>query len=292
MAEEAKKESCWDAVDAVVCINLDHRKDRWESFGRAVYGVIPEGKLHRERAVLGTTIAGYGQPPWFTEHTVDRNAHWAGTAGCLLSHRNVIRRAVREGWRNVLIFEDDVVSYATAEGLELLGETIRKMGQDGAYLLYLGYTGRAVCGRLVAQRGESSVLQVDGVGSTHAYLIGGGMYGRLLTALPQEDADAWEWLASHRAIDAFYCNELGWQRGVRFYAMRPQLYRQSGSPSDILLGKKYTLGETEVHVLNRSLYSLCRMMRYPYARLKATLNSCRTYRRALRGGFPGYRKKK
>ncbi len=282
---------CWDAIDAVVCINLDRRKDRWEAFCRTVQGCVPADKIHRESAVEGTQIPGSGEPPWFTEGTSDRAPHWCGTAGCLLSHRNVIRRAKQAGWRNVLIFEDDIEAHVTPEGLEVLHEALRVL-KGRKYLLYLGFMGRTVYGHCVLQRGQSALLRVDGVLASHAYLIPQEMYEPLLRAMPQEDRDAWAWVAAHRAVDAFYGNEVDLWHGVRIYAIMPHMYRQSGSKSDILVGKKYTLGDVRVRRLNSIIYGLYRMLHYPYEKIKVLTNSWRTYNRAVHNGFPGYRKKK
>lgn len=290
MNGEGKEGGDIEAVDAVACINMDRRKDRWEAFCQTMKGVVPEGKIHRESAVVGTELPGYGETPWFTDRTGERSAHWAGAAGCLLSHRNVIRRAREAGWRNVLIFEDDAQSCATAEGVQLMSEAVSRFGGE-QYLLYLGYNKKVVRGHQLERRGASSLLRIDGVLATHAYLVPCEMYELLLQAMPQEDRDVWAWIAAHRAVDAFYAHEVDLWRGVKIYAIWPQQFRQSGSESDILVGKKYTANEARVKLLSSLHYAVHRALHYPYAQLKRKLDSRRMLRRALKGGFPGYRKK-
>lgn len=290
MSGEGKDATYMEAVDAVVCINMDRRKDRWEAFCQTMQGVVPEGKIHRESAVVGKELPGYGEAPWFTDRTGERAAHWAGTAGCLLSHRNVIRRAKKEGWRNVLIFEDDAQSCATSEGMQLMAEAVRRFCGE-RYLLYLGYNGKVVYGYQVERKGASSLLRVDGLLAAHAYLVPNEMYEPLLQAMPQEDRDVWAWVAAHRAVDAFYAHEVDLWQGVKIYAVWPQQFRQSGSESDILIGKKYTVKEVRVKLIGRLCYAVYRMLRYPYASIKRKLDSRRMLRRALKSGFPGYRKK-
>ncbi len=278
---------CWDAVDAVVCINLDHRKDRWLSFCCGVQGVIPPEKIHRESAVVGAELPGSGKAPWFTERTADRGACWMGTAGCALSHRNVIDRARREGWRNVMIFEDDAEINFTAEGLALVRDAILRFA-GSKYLLYLSMNGRSTCARRLARRGECSLLQIGGVLSACAYIVPSEMYTPLLNAMPQDASDVWEWVATHRAIDTFYCAEVNLWTNVSFYAVTPQMCRQLDFVSDILVGGKYALRRIHVRVLPGWLYTLYRFVRFPYFFLKSRLNSRRTLRRARRKGFPGY----
>lgn len=280
---------CWKEIDAVVCINLDYREDRWRSFCHAVKGVIPPEKIHRESAVAGAKLPGGGSVPWFTERTSDRSAYWMGTAGCILSHRNVIRKAQQEGWRNVLILEDDVSFGFTSDGLELLHEAIQRFA-GRKYLLYTSVGGRSTCARRITQKGDSALMRIGGTLLTHAYLVPAEMYAPLLRALPKNFEDVWRWVAIHRALDTFYCDEVELWFGVSIYAVLPQMCHQLDFRSDIHIGRKFTRRHTRVRILPGWLYGIYRMVRYPYFFLKTRLNSLRTLRRARAGGFPGYRR--
>lgn len=57
--------------------------------------------------------------------------------GCALSHRRVYEDVVRNGWRKVLVFEDDAVP--RTEDLPLLESAFAEL-PDGWDLVYLGYT--------------------------------------------------------------------------------------------------------------------------------------------------------
>jgi len=61
--------------------------------------------------------------------------------GCSLSHRAVYERVLREGWRNALVLEDDVVPLPA--GLEKAGEVLAQLPASWE-LLYLGYEGGEV----------------------------------------------------------------------------------------------------------------------------------------------------
>jgi glycosyl transferase family 25 len=61
-----------------------------------------------------------------------------GHIGCSLSHRTLYEQVVRNGWRRVVIFEDDVVP--VHEALALLPEALRQL-PEGWELCYLGYLG-------------------------------------------------------------------------------------------------------------------------------------------------------
>jgi len=78
----------WSFVDTIVYINLDVRKDR-DAQLRDNFKLIgiPEEKYHRFAAI----------------------SHEVGQYGCVLSHIAVLNEAKNNGWRNILIIEDDMV---------------------------------------------------------------------------------------------------------------------------------------------------------------------------------------
>ncbi|HYC39845.1 MAG TPA: glycosyltransferase family 25 protein [Chitinophagaceae bacterium] len=59
-----------------------------------------------------------------------------GEIACALSHREIYRRMISEGWQRVLIFEDDVVP--DTKNLPLLPEMLAELPPDWE-LFYLGY---------------------------------------------------------------------------------------------------------------------------------------------------------
>ncbi|HEY6005313.1 MAG TPA: glycosyltransferase family 25 protein [Anaeromyxobacter sp.] len=61
-----------------------------------------------------------------------------GHVGCSLSHRAIYEEVVKNGWRRVLVLEDDVVPHPGA--LDLLPATLGQL-PEGWELCYLGYLG-------------------------------------------------------------------------------------------------------------------------------------------------------
>jgi glycosyl transferase, family 25 len=61
-----------------------------------------------------------------------------GHVGCSLSHRAIYEEIVKNGWRRVLVLEDDVVPHASA--LDLLPAALGQL-PEGWELCYLGYLG-------------------------------------------------------------------------------------------------------------------------------------------------------
>lgn len=287
-AEAFALSPCWDAIDAVVCINLDARKDRWESFCNTLRGKLPQEKLHRVSAVVGRELPGYGEAPWFTERTGERSSYWAGVAGCTLSHAKALRMAQQQGWRNVLIFEDDIEADITSEGLRMLEYALRSI--SGKYLLYLGYS-ECRCGVCLCREGAASFWQIEGALAAHSYLVPQSMYAPLLAALPKGAEDVWAWVARHRAVDTFYQYEVPWWQGVRAYAVLPLMFKQNGMSSDLVdTPAQLHPGEGNAPRELRGAARVIRALLAPLRRLKIYLNSVRTHRRAVTGGFPGFRK--
>lgn len=76
----------WDYFDGIICINLITRNDKYHYM-----------REFEKRMKIPIT---YYQP---------KPDPVSGEKGCYESHLNVIRIAYEKGWKNVLIFEDDVL---------------------------------------------------------------------------------------------------------------------------------------------------------------------------------------
>lgn len=281
-------DTLWQAVDGVVLINLDSRADRRDAFMENVGCHIPPQKLRRLSAVLGRDLPGYGQAPWFAERTGERAGYWAGVAGCTLSHRNAIRLAKEEGWRRVLILEDDVVPTPQEGAAELLGRALQQL--HGPYALYWGYNRPVPHGSRFMDGQGIGLWRVDGALAAHAYMLSAEVYDLLLDCLPT-DGEVWEWVARYRAVDTFYMDYLSPELGVAVYALYPTLFSQGSTVSDITGGTEdasCTEPPRGRGPVGRVLHAAFK----PLRRLKVWLNSVRTYHRAVRGGLPGYRRKR
>lgn len=286
---EENASTCWDAIDAVIVINMDSRPDRLRSFMLHTGKYIPEGKLHRVSAVVGTFIKGYGEAPWFSENTGKRSSAWAGTAGCALSHRRALEMAQQHGWRNVLILEDDA-TYLPSEAAEKLLPKAMEM-LSGPCMLYLGFNRPVPYGHKVAGCIGAGLWKVEGAMATHAYLVTQEIYPILLTELPTEET-VWEWISVYRAVDMFYRNIVARTAKCRVYALFPVMFRQGVSRSDIagrvVDGSSYSCPHEPYELV--SLRGFAHALLAPFRSVKMRLNSWYTHRRALKGGFPGYRR--
>jgi glycosyl transferase family 25 len=94
----------WDFIDKVVYINLDERTDRKRLMEDNTLNVFDRSKVQRFSAVK----------------------HERGNVGCTRSHIEVLKLAIHEGWKNVLILEDDAQWNKYEEGYAKLYELIEK----------------------------------------------------------------------------------------------------------------------------------------------------------------------
>lgn len=77
----------WDFIDKVIYINLNRRKDRRLYLSRELKKLgIPKDKIFRLEAI----------------------EYSPGYIGCAMSHLHALHMADKEGWKNVLILEDDI----------------------------------------------------------------------------------------------------------------------------------------------------------------------------------------
>jgi len=224
---EPQLDALWAMIDGVLVVNLDNRPDRWLDVQARTAEFIPAHKLHRLSATLGADLPGFGFSPWFRGRKRDKT--WAGRAGCTLSHRAAIAHARQQGWRTVLILEDDIeLEPALADVLAGLSAALQASDCD---VCYLGFTDPVPPYRTLAELPAGhSLCAVTGCSTTHAYLLRHSAYDILLEKLPTADT-IWHWISRHRAIDRWYYRNLA--RYFKVCAVSTALINQQGGFSDI-----------------------------------------------------------
>ncbi len=219
----------WEMVDGVLVVNLDSRPDRWQQMQALTAGLLPPDKLQRLPATAGVALPGYGMKPWFRGRKRDKT--WAGRAGCTLSHRAAIAHAKQQGWRSLLILEDDIEpTPALPAVLAALPDALAGCDWD---VCYLGYTDPVPPYRTLADLPHGhSLCRLTGASTTHAYLLRYSTFDWLLAHLP-EPHEIWPWISRHRAIDRWYYRNLS--RRFMVTAVSPALINQKVGFSDITL---------------------------------------------------------
>lgn len=197
-----------DTFDRIVCINLDDRPDRWEQTRQCITPLLDEKTLERFAAIK----------PDLALDPVHN-----GRAGCLLSHRQVIEEAYRDGLDSVLVLEDDLwVDPAFETSIQ---PTLQTLGQKDWDLFYLGVTPNAP----LLPAGKGLVRTFGGM-TTHAIAYHRRAMPELLKQLPDESG-VLRFLSRYKSIDRYYRQQYAPRR--QCYAASPMLIFQRDGFSDI-----------------------------------------------------------
>ncbi len=90
-----------DFFDKVYCINLERREDRWQQCTKEFDRLGIE--VERFEAIDGNTCGlDSAAPP------LNWTKMKAGGVGCTLSHVKILKKAKANGYKNVLVLEDDI----------------------------------------------------------------------------------------------------------------------------------------------------------------------------------------
>ena len=149
------------------CVNLDRRPERWERTRRhlAEHGIH---KVHRFSAVDGKA-------------SMPDSWQWEpGAYGCLQSHLELVRHARREGFPNILIFEDDVVLDPNIQAR--FAQSIPELPNDWG-MLFLGadHLGKP-------QPFSGDIHRIDKSYSTFAYALNANIYDAFIELNTQAPA--------------------------------------------------------------------------------------------------------
>jgi len=134
--------------EGVFCINLDRRKDRWDTFSE---------KLTADQWIA---FDDKEDPNW----------------GCTRTHMDIIREARQDGLESVLIFEDDATP--VQEELPSLDGAMSDLKDRPWEMLYLGATYAWVSGPPVMV--TENLFQVPRAYSTHAIAVHSRAYDYIL----------------------------------------------------------------------------------------------------------------
>ena len=151
--------------DKIYCINLSHRADRWGNCSTQ----FKKNDLNVERfeAINGKELVPNGV-----------NGLMAGEIGVIRSNYNVIKDAKEKGYKNIIIFEDDVE--LCDDFTNRFESVFDKVPKDWGFL-YLG--GNHVGGLIPI---NDSVSKIRHTYAIHAICVNEKVYDHILEILPNE----------------------------------------------------------------------------------------------------------
>jgi Coenzyme PQQ synthesis protein D (PqqD) len=187
LADHAEPDDPFGFFEAIYCLNLDQRPDRWANALRRLSTLQVATRVERFPAI---------QTPG--------NHH----VGCARSWRLMVATARDRGLSNFLGIEDDAIFLD--ETREVVRRAVRELEGRPWDLLYLGgaaWDPPAEIPGLTALRSPQGLLTC-----THAVAVNHTAYDRLLAGIPEADGIE-EWITAHAAVDQY----LAWQVNAGHY---------------------------------------------------------------------------
>lgn len=194
----------------VYIINLDERHDRYE-------------KIMAELKRIGITdyVRFPAVKPDVNDYvhlnykfaSPDQN-YIRGSLGCKLSHLAVLRHARKNGYKYILIFEDDVEF--TANDIEALDSALEYIGDDFTLLYLSANLYGAKCTPVT-----KSFARISNALCAHSYVVNGRDLDYLITGIEQ----------SLEEIDVYYKKV---QQQKKCYILTPGITRQRSDYSNIM----------------------------------------------------------
>lgn len=175
--------------DAIFCINLDSRPDRWnrcfEQF--KIFGI--DNKVQRFSAIK--IIDENGQSNKFL-----------GRCGCSLSHFEICKIAKKENLKNYLVLEDDFEFNLDKDFLfDNLDKSIEELPEDWC-ILYLGGNLTDEYGTYPIQKYSKNLLKLNSCHTTHAMAFNSYFYDSFLNQAPDIDSIT-QWSIKNEIIDVY-----------------------------------------------------------------------------------------
>jgi GR25 family glycosyltransferase involved in LPS biosynthesis len=209
-----------DYFDKLICINLDKRTDRLKE----------SQKQWRANNLIVERMSAIEGNPMGWKHVTERDAgintikksSWNGAAGCMVSHVNIWKRAKAEGWKNVLIIEDDCDF--VPELHDKFSKLIKEVPNDWD-MLYFGGIHEERGGRFVPTKVTENIVKCARMITTTCYAINESCYDLALESVLAEEP----WFFT--AVDGYLAAVV--QPKCNAYAFNPPLAWQRGSHSDI-----------------------------------------------------------
>ena len=207
----------FDFFDAIFCINLDSRPDRWEQCLNQFKKLKIENKVQRFSAINFSH-----EDPSFKKIL--------GRAGCCLSHIEICKIAQKNKFKNYLVFEDDFDFLGNEKQIiENLNEYTNQLPVDWD-LYYLGGNVNEDYGYEAIEKFSNNLYKVNSCHTTHAFAMNEKFYDKFLSLMPNMES-IFHWLNEHEAIDVFFSRYT--LNNHKCYINNPMLALQSAGYSNI-----------------------------------------------------------
>jgi GR25 family glycosyltransferase involved in LPS biosynthesis len=207
----------FDFFDAIFCINLDSRPDRWDKCLEQfkIFGI--EDKVQRFSAIK----------------IVDENNEsnkFLGRCGCSLSHFEICKIAKDKSYKNYLVLEDDFeFNFNLETTFDLLNRAILDMPNDWD-MFYMGANLTDQYGEFPIENFSKNLFKLKSCHTTHAMAFNSRFYNHFLEKSPDINSIA-EWTVNNEIIDVYLSKNF--LNKINCFINKEILVNQSAGFSDI-----------------------------------------------------------
>jgi len=192
---EKKLMKYWKSFDGIYCLSLRKRLDRQEAARKVFSEIACPAQFY-------LCEKGKYSPAYHISN----------------AHSDVAEHALKQGYQNILVFEDDAELYSNVDVLSLLRSVVSFVGKYRYSFFFLGCFPHAVTFRVIPSAFEHVYEIRGGWSQWHAYCLSRkGMEAVAKFQLPR---------TAKRGLDCFFDSE------PERYALFPMMFRQSSSPSN------------------------------------------------------------
>ncbi len=207
----------FDFFDAIFCINLDSRPDRWQECLEKFKILNIEDKVQRFSAI----------------RIVDGNNmsnKFLARCGCSLSHFEICRIAKLKGYKNYLVLEDDFeLNLKKEEIFDLLNKAVSELPYSWD-MFYLGGNLTDEYGIFPIENFSDNLFKLNSCHTTHAMAFNQKFYDQYLENAPDFNS-IFEWTHKNEVIDVFLTKEF--LRKINCFINKKLVINQAAGFSDI-----------------------------------------------------------
>jgi GR25 family glycosyltransferase involved in LPS biosynthesis len=158
--------------DAAVYINLDKRMDRRQLFENRISQIGL--KISRFSAITPD------ENDLNLTNELKKDSRCKFKIGCTLSHISIVKQAKQNGWKNVLIFEDDCIF--NPDFIKKMESCVSELRDNKWDLFYMGGEPNVKC--LPFSENLRFCPESGGIYGTHSYAINSSFYDRVINFNP------------------------------------------------------------------------------------------------------------
>lgn len=203
--------------DAIFCINLDKRQDRWTRCIQQFQTLGIEQKVQRFSAIKVKNVNNYSHA-------------FIGRCGCSLSHFEVCKLAKEKQYKNYLVLEDDFEFTLDKDTTFNLLTKLTKEIPINWDMFYLGANLTNDYGIFPIEEFSDNLFKLKSCHTTHAMAFNSSFYDLFLKNAPDINS-IYSWINEYQVIDAYLGKYI--LNNINCFINKTNIVNQAADFSDI-----------------------------------------------------------